>query len=330
VWVFSADKLFIAGNALTASNMYAYCNGNPMMWVDVSGAKAEWVLADEFSVVNQGGNMLGLSEVGVPAGISVELMAVEPVLSVLSAPVQAAADEPTPLEKIGLVFLLIVGTIMEALEKIKGIFSIFSSIGSLFITRSKEKAEDYRLQDACFALLAGNYSSAKWALCTTEAKRKTFLTELFEKVQGIMKTTINATIVWDDNAIGRGAYVGHIKSGFSDPNENQIIINLDYVTEGIYDIVYTVIHEVRHAYQQEAVLNKNKHVVTSTTKGWWAKRFPISWQGSKEPYYSIGDSERYAQQSIEWDAHYFAKQEDNIKISGRVVTPEYAGSWPRA
>ena len=65
------------------------------MWVDVSGAKAEWVLADEFSVVNQGGNMLGLSEVGVVAGISVELMAVEPVLSVLSVPEQkvSSADD---------------------------------------------------------------------------------------------------------------------------------------------------------------------------------------------------------------------------------------------
>jgi len=44
--VFSADKLFIAGNALTASNMYAYCNGNPVMWVDVSGAKAVKVLKE--------------------------------------------------------------------------------------------------------------------------------------------------------------------------------------------------------------------------------------------------------------------------------------------
>ena len=104
----NADKLFIAGNALTAANMYAYCNGNPMMWVDVSGAKAEWVLADEFSVVNQWGSMLGLSEVGVPAGISVELMAVEPVLSVLSAPEQkvgSADDSSGGIDYSGLWFI---------------------------------------------------------------------------------------------------------------------------------------------------------------------------------------------------------------------------------
>jgi len=33
----NADCLFIAGNVLTASNMYAYCNNNPVMRVDPSG-----------------------------------------------------------------------------------------------------------------------------------------------------------------------------------------------------------------------------------------------------------------------------------------------------
>ena len=33
----NADSLFIAGDALTGSNMYAYCNGNPVMYCDPSG-----------------------------------------------------------------------------------------------------------------------------------------------------------------------------------------------------------------------------------------------------------------------------------------------------
>jgi len=36
----NADALFIAGNPLTASNMYAYCDGNPVMYVDPSGMNA--------------------------------------------------------------------------------------------------------------------------------------------------------------------------------------------------------------------------------------------------------------------------------------------------
>ena len=33
----SADCLFVAGDAITGANMYAYCNGNPVMLVDPSG-----------------------------------------------------------------------------------------------------------------------------------------------------------------------------------------------------------------------------------------------------------------------------------------------------
>ena len=33
----NADSLFVAGNELTGANMYAYCNGNPVMCCDPSG-----------------------------------------------------------------------------------------------------------------------------------------------------------------------------------------------------------------------------------------------------------------------------------------------------
>ena len=37
----SPDSLFVAGDAITGSNMYAYCNGNPVSYVDPSGKASE-------------------------------------------------------------------------------------------------------------------------------------------------------------------------------------------------------------------------------------------------------------------------------------------------
>ena len=37
----SPDSLFVAGDAINGSNMYAYCNGNPIMYVDPSGMISE-------------------------------------------------------------------------------------------------------------------------------------------------------------------------------------------------------------------------------------------------------------------------------------------------
>ena len=36
----NADSLFVAGDAISGSNMYAYCNGNPVMYADPSGMSA--------------------------------------------------------------------------------------------------------------------------------------------------------------------------------------------------------------------------------------------------------------------------------------------------
>jgi len=39
-----ADRHLIAGNALTATNLYAYANGNPVMLVDPDGEIARWLV----------------------------------------------------------------------------------------------------------------------------------------------------------------------------------------------------------------------------------------------------------------------------------------------
>ena len=40
----NADCLFLAGDAITGANMYAYCNGNPVMGIDPTGRAGEAVM----------------------------------------------------------------------------------------------------------------------------------------------------------------------------------------------------------------------------------------------------------------------------------------------
>ena len=43
----NADALFIAGDSLTGANMYAYCNGNPVMYSDPSGLDCYYFYLDD-------------------------------------------------------------------------------------------------------------------------------------------------------------------------------------------------------------------------------------------------------------------------------------------
>ena len=50
----NADCLFIAGDALTAANMYAYCDNNPVMLCDPSGMDAYDILPSNFPIMVRG------------------------------------------------------------------------------------------------------------------------------------------------------------------------------------------------------------------------------------------------------------------------------------
>ena len=47
----NADALFIAGDSLTGANMYAYCNGNPVMNVDPTGESALSIIGNLIMLV---------------------------------------------------------------------------------------------------------------------------------------------------------------------------------------------------------------------------------------------------------------------------------------
>jgi len=74
----NADCLFIAGDAITGTNMYAYCRNNPVMRVDPSGMKDNWLanivlfftfIAPVFYMVFQTDNNFSLSDDQVANGL---------------------------------------------------------------------------------------------------------------------------------------------------------------------------------------------------------------------------------------------------------------------
>ena len=68
-------------------------------------------------------------------------------------------------------------------------------------------------------------------------------------------------------------------------------------------ILGVLIHEMRHAYQFEAVNSPGlfPHVSLATRTA-WARRFHSDWPGAQPPYYTMVLRD-YFWQSVEWDAH---------------------------
>jgi len=64
----NADSLMIAGNALTATNMYAYCNGNPVNLADGSGQLGKLIKAAVGAVVGAGAGLVAGAKAGYETG----------------------------------------------------------------------------------------------------------------------------------------------------------------------------------------------------------------------------------------------------------------------
>ena len=90
----NADCMIIAGNVLTASNLYAYANGNPVMMVDKTGREADWIDSLKSWWDNGGGTFVGV--VAMLAIVGVMLFVVVP----FAAAMQVILENPEEVSKI--------------------------------------------------------------------------------------------------------------------------------------------------------------------------------------------------------------------------------------
>jgi len=218
---------------------------------------------------------------------------------------------------------------------IAGIVSLFKEggwlawLGSLFkkqptgqkppsYTLDQERTNTFSLQDKCFNYLVGDYTYSKWELHTS-SKRKQLLEQLYANIQKTMSTSISG-LRWESYGSS-----GDIRGGYAYQGgqpSNVMTLNEDLLSDAAssYELLRTVIHEVRHAFQQEAVLGLNNHVVCKNTINAWARNLPSNAKGyiSGSPGYFDNtppnrNIEKYVTQAIEWDAKCFSKQYFDLK-----------------
>ena len=207
---------------------------------------------------------------------------------------------------------LILGVIKAIIDSFGILWKLITGGYNDGYSLQEERDNTFALQDQCHNLLKGDFSKAKWDACTTSAQKQNFLTRLFNGVQGIMGTSISRIEFVNDGVDPYFPMRGRYTSRGGQP-DNVLRINADYFNESnSYELAYTIIHEVRHAFQQEAVLGLNSHVVCQDTIDHWAKNLPSYAQGHQPPGYYQGDINKYNVQALEWDAKNFAKQYDDL------------------
>ncbi|WP_298069902.1 hypothetical protein [uncultured Mailhella sp.] len=180
----------------------------------------------------------------------------------------------------------------------------------LSITREQEKEHDLYMQNEIFALLeTPAYNKETWSRATVE-QRKDILQNYLAELSTIYGVKISSEIDF--------CHLGTSTRGQYSPNSKQVTINEDYLSRtDSYQIMQTMIHEMRHAYQYAAVEDPGSYNVSAETIEQWKNNF------APGNYYSGDDYSRYVSQPIEYDAKNFAKQYNDLARA----KPEYKGSW---
>lgn len=182
----------------------------------------------------------------------------------------------------------------------------------LEITRQQEKEHDLYMQNRIFALLDTQaYNKTTWNKASIE-QRKDILTKYLADLSAIYGVTVLSSInFYLGPSSERGSYAH---------SQKLVSINENYLTRtDSYQIMQTVVHEMRHAYQHAAVDDPDSYEVSMETIEQWKNNFSnyISTRDGKTSY------SEYVSQPVEYDAKNFAKQFTDL--SG--AKPTYTGSW---
>ena len=180
------------------------------------------------------------------------------------------------------------------------------------VTRQQEKEHDLYMQREIFDLLdTDRFSRETWNNATVE-ERKAMLQAFLVELAAIYGVTVSTNVSYFQ---GDGSTRGQYRH-----SDRSVHINENYLSRAdSYQIMQTMIHEMRHAYQHSAVDHPENYQVSAETIAQWKDNF-------QPGHYKTVDKdgyEAYVSQPIEYDAKNFAKQYSDLENAD----PVYEGSW---
>lgn len=176
--------------------------------------------------------------------------------------------------------------------------------------RVNENEADLRMKKALWKVLQDDkYSEKNWDNATIDERKQLLQDYMYEvaKIYGLQD--VNLEIVWDDSltyeedGVTMGAYAHGTHS---------VYINTNVLTDGVswcdsYDLFETIGHELRHAYQHEAIDHPDDFMVSPETIQEWKDNF--------DDYIdSDDDYQKYRDQPVERDARDFQISRNDIFI----------------
>lgn len=176
--------------------------------------------------------------------------------------------------------------------------------------RMNENEADLRMKKELWKVLQDDkYSQENWDNATIDERKQLLQDYMYEvaKIYGLQD--VNLEIVWDDtltyedDTISWGNYCH---------STHTVTLNANALTDSVgswdsYDMFETVSHELRHAYQHEAIDHPDDYMVSPETIQEWKDNFDDYTKSSE-------DYQKYRDQPVERDARSFQVSRDDVFI----------------
>lgn len=168
-------------------------------------------------------------------------------------------------------------------------------------SEEQEKAADDAMKKELWNVLQDEkYSEESWNNASIDERKQILQDYMDEVIEIYDLQDVKSNIVWDSNA----TYTTQsITWGYYTHGKHTVTLNEQALADNIgnwksYELQQTVAHELRHAYQHEAINHPTDYMVSQETIDIWEKNF--------DNYISSStDYQKYRKQPVEVDARDF-------------------------